>query len=62
MSKALDKGGEKHLFAQVSEVVCWENVWSVSGNEKIPRDYYIMISAGSLNATAIGRFTVLYFP
>ncbi len=62
LPKAFDQGGEKPLSTQVSAGVCGENVWSVSVSETIPQDYYLMISAGSLNATAIQRFTVVPSP
>lgn len=60
--KAFDLGGEKPLSTQISAGGCGENVWSVSVSGKIPQDYYLMISAGSLNGTAIQRFTVLPLP
>lgn len=60
--KNLEQGSEKPLTTRVSEGVCGENVWSVEVNEKIPREYYIMISAGSQNSTALRRFAVLSVP
>jgi len=62
LPKDLNQGGEKPLSMLASEGVCGENVWSVEVNEKIPQEYFIMISAGSLNATAIKRFTVSEIP
>jgi len=62
LPKDLNQGGEKPLSTRVSEGVCGENVWSVEVNEKIPQEYFIMISAGSQNATAIRRFTVSAIP
>jgi hypothetical protein len=62
LPKDLNQGGEKPLITKVSEGVCGENVWSVEVNEKIPQEYFIMISAGSLNSTAIKRFTVSAIP
>jgi hypothetical protein len=62
LPKDLDQGTEKPLSTRVSEGICGENIWSVDVNEKIPQEYYIMISAGSLNATAIKRFAVLPIP
>jgi hypothetical protein len=62
LPKDLNQGGEKPLSTKVSEGVCGENVWSVEVNEKIPQEYFIMISAGSLNGTAIRRFTVSAIP
>jgi len=62
LPKDLNQGDEKPLSTRASEGVCGENVWSVDVNEKIPQEYFIMISAGSLNATAIRRFTVLALP
>ena len=62
LPKDLNMGAEKPLSTRVSEGVCGNNTWSVEVNEKIPQEYYIMISAGSLNATAIRRFTVFSIP
>ena len=62
LPKDLNQGGEKPLSTRASEGLCGENVWSVEVNEKIPQEYFIMISAGSLNATAIRRFTVSEIP
>lgn len=62
LPKDLNSSGEKPLSTRVSEGVCGENVWSVDVNEKIPQEYFIMISAGSLNATAIRRFTLSAIP
>ena len=62
LPKDLNQGGEKPSSTRVSEGVCGENVWSVEVNEKLPQEYFIMISAGSLNATAIRRFTVFSIP
>ena len=62
LPKDLNQSDEKPLSTRVSEGVCGENVWSVEVSEKIPQEYFIMISAGSLNATAIRRFTVFPVP
>ncbi|MDO8873253.1 MAG: hypothetical protein Q7V05_11065 [Methanoregula sp.] len=62
LPKDLDQGAEKPLSTRVSEGVCGENLWSVDVNEKTPQEYFIMISAGSLNATAIRRFSVFSIP
>jgi hypothetical protein len=62
LPKDLNQSGEKPLSTRVSEGVCGENIWSVDQDIKPPQEYYIMISAGSLNATAIKRFTVLPIP
>ena len=62
LPKDLNSSGEKPLSTRVSEGVCGENLWSVDVNEKIPQEYFIMISAGSLNATAIRRFTLSAIP
>ncbi|MDO9324505.1 MAG: hypothetical protein Q7T80_06055 [Methanoregula sp.] len=62
LPKDLEQGGDKPLTTRVSEGVCGENVWSVDVDEQPPLEYYIMISAGSLNATAIRRFVVLSIP
>ncbi len=50
---------EKTLSTLVSEGVCGENTWSVDLAISTPQEYYVMISAGSQNATAIKRFMVL---
>jgi len=52
-------GNEKPLSTLVTEGECGENTWSVDLNIPNPQEYYIMISAGTLNATAIKRFVVL---
>ena len=62
LPKDLNSSGEKPLSTRVSGGVCGENLWSVDVNEKIPQEYFIMISAGSLNATAIRRFTLSAIP
>lgn len=62
LPKDLNQGSEKPLSTRVSEGVCGENVWSVDVDVKIPQEYYIMISAGSLNSTALRRFNVLPIP
>jgi len=62
LPKDLNQGGEKPLSTWASEGVCGENVWSVDVDLINPQGYYIMISAGSLNATAIRRFTVSEIP
>ena len=62
LPKDLNQGGEKPLSTRASEGVCGENLWSVDVDLKTPQGYYIMISAGTLNATAIKRFTVLAIP
>ena len=62
LPKDLEQGGEKPLSTRVSEGVCGNNTWSVDVTENTPQQYYIMISAGSLNATAIRRFAVLSIP
>jgi hypothetical protein len=59
LPRDLNQGTEKPLSTRVSEGVCGENTWSVDLDLQPPQEYYIMISAGSLNATAIRRFTVL---
>lgn len=62
MPKDLGDSGDKPLVTRVSEGVCGENVWSVDVEKQTPMEYYLMISAGTLNATAIKRFTVLSIP
>jgi hypothetical protein len=62
LPKDLNQSGEKPLSTRVSEGVCGENLWSVDLDIKPPQEYYIMISAGSLNATTIRRFAVLPIP
>ncbi|MEI7857582.1 MAG: hypothetical protein WCH85_08785 [Methanomicrobiales archaeon] len=62
MPKTLGDGGDKPLTTRVSGGVCGENVWSVDVEEQTPMEYYIMISAGTLNATEIKRFAVLSIP
>lgn len=59
LPKNLTMGNEKPLSTWVSEGTCGENTWSVDLTIQNPQEYYFMISAGSLNATAIRRFTVL---
>ncbi|MFA4849727.1 MAG: hypothetical protein WC626_08370 [Methanoregula sp.] len=62
LPKDLNQGSEKPLSTRVSEGICGENVWSVDVDVKNPKEYYIMISAGSLNSTALRRFNVLPIP
>ena len=62
LPKDLNQGGENPLSTRVSEGMCGENVWSVDVDLKTPQEYFIMISAGSLNATAIRRFMVSAVP
>ena len=62
LPKDLNQGGEKPSSTLASEGVCGENVWSVDVDLKTPQEYFIMISAGSLNATAIRRFMVSAVP
>ena len=62
LPKDLNQSGEKPLSTRVSEGVCGENTWSVDLDIKNPQEYYVMISAGTLNATAIRRFAVLPIP
>jgi len=60
--KNLTAGNEKPLSIWASEGECGENTWSVDLDMAIPREYFFMISAGSQNATAIQRFTVVPIP
>jgi len=60
--KNLTAGNEKPLSIWASEGACGENTWSVDLDMAIPREYFFMISAGSQNATAIQRFTVVPIP
>jgi hypothetical protein len=62
LAKDINQSTEKPLSTRVSEGVCGNNTWSVDVMEKTPQEYYIMISAGSLNATAMRRFTVFPLP
>ncbi len=62
LPKDLNQSGEKPLSTRVSEGVCGENIWSVDLDIKTPQEYYVMLSAGPLNATAIKRFAVLPLP
>jgi len=59
LPKNMYMGNEKPLSTLVTEGECGENTWSVDLNIPNPQEYYIMISAGTLNATAIKRFVVL---
>jgi hypothetical protein len=58
----LNTGPEKPLSTRVTKGACGKNVWSVDVDVKTPREYAIMISAGSPNATALRRFSVLPVP
>jgi hypothetical protein len=62
LPNVLDLDSEKPLLTQVSEGECGEKVWSVEVDEKIPQDYYIIVSTGPLNVTAIKRFTIRSIP
>jgi hypothetical protein len=55
----LTSGNEKPLSTWVSEGTCGENTWSVDLELKTPHEYFLMISAGLRNDTAIQRFMVL---
>ena len=59
LPKTQDMTNEKPLSTWVSEGTCGENTWSVDLDIKNPQEYVLMISAGTRNATAIQRFTVL---
>jgi hypothetical protein len=60
--KNLTEGNEKPLSIGVSEGLCGENTWSVDLDRTIPQEYFFMISAGSQDATAIQRFTIVPAP
>ncbi|PKL58684.1 MAG: hypothetical protein CVV34_01295 [Methanomicrobiales archaeon HGW-Methanomicrobiales-5] len=59
LPKNLVMGNDKPLSIRVSEGTCGENTWSVDLDLSTPQEYYLMISAGTQNATAIKRFMVL---
>jgi hypothetical protein len=59
LPKNLAMGNDKPLSIWVSEGTCGENTWSVDLDISTPQEYYLMISAGTQNATAIKRFMVL---
>jgi hypothetical protein len=62
LQKDLSNGGEKPLSTRVSAGTCGENQWSVDLDVTTPQQYYLMISGGTQNATALMRFSVYPLP